>query len=46
MVQLGNVRDRLESLFEVGNLLEGVTELDDRSTLELSRGVLQKTLRD
>lgn len=41
VVEFGNVGNRLEALFKVGNLLEGVTELDNGRSLELSRWVLQ-----
>ena len=36
VVEFGNVGNRLEALFKVGNLLEGVTELDNGRSLELS----------
>jgi hypothetical protein len=42
VVELGDIRDRLESLFKVGDLFERVTELDDRGSLELSRWVLKR----
>ena len=36
MVELGDVGDRLESLLEVGNLLELATKLDNRGASEFS----------
>lgn len=39
MVELGDVGDRLESLFKVGNLLELATELDNRGASEFSGSV-------
>ena len=41
VVEFGNVGNRLESLFKVGHLLEGVTKLDDGRSLEFSRWVLE-----
>jgi hypothetical protein len=41
VVEFGNVGDRLESLFKVRDLLEGVTELDDGCSLEFTRWVLK-----
>lgn len=40
VIELSDVGDRLESFLKVSDLLEGVSELDDGCSLELSSGVL------